>query len=117
MRITDEIKKIDKLVGERIAEARISNGLSRTQLASKIGVTHQQLQKYEKGTNRICIGRLLMLCKAVRKPVSYFVTEEAISMPTLHRRLALEVSRNFMNIKSEAHQVAVATLVKSLAGE
>ena len=69
-------EQIDTAIGQKIHELRISLGLSRQQLAGKIGVTHQQLQKYEKGTNRISAGRLVAIAQALGKSVSYLPTCE-----------------------------------------
>jgi transcriptional regulator with XRE-family HTH domain len=117
-RKNDYIIEVDKYIGERIFSLRLAQGLSRQQLAQVIGVTHQQLQKYEKGTNRISVGRLVMIAKALSKDVSYFYegldTRENEQMVTQHQRMCIEVSRNFMKIESPEHQLAVNTLVKSL---
>ena len=50
---------VDKLVGRNIRVLRLAKGLSQTELADAFGVTFQQLQRYEKGTNRVGSGRLL----------------------------------------------------------
>lgn len=117
-RKTEFTEKIDTMIGIKIHELRISMGLSRQQLAGMIGVTHQQLQKYEKGTNRISAGRLAAISKALKKPVSFFFDDmniETDALPTQHQRMCIEVSRNFMRIKSPVHQNAVNMLVRSLA--
>ncbi len=71
-RKNDYISKVDKLIGERIYSLRLAKGLSRQQLAKAIEVTHQQLQKYEIGLNRIPIGRLILIAKALEKNIDYF---------------------------------------------
>lgn len=112
-------ERIDKIIGNKIRELRIGMGLSRQQLAEQIGVTHQQLQKYEKGTNRISAGRLVAISQALRKTVSFFFEnidtggEEAL--PTQHQRMCIEVSRNFLKIKNPMHQNAINLLVRTLA--
>lgn len=115
-----EITAIDATIGKRIHELRLSMGMSRIQLAEQIGVTHQQLEKYEKGKNRISAGRLLFISNALRKNPSYFfrdIAEDETTMPGTHQRLCIEVSRNFMKIDNPEHRVAVSTLVKSLSGQ
>lgn len=114
----DFIETIDRVIGSRINELRISMGLSRQQLSEQIGVTHQQLQKYEKGINRISAGRLASTAKALQKPISYFfeqVSDGENDLPTKHQRMCIEVSRNFLKIKNPEHQNAINSLVKSLA--
>lgn len=113
-------EQIDVAIGQKIHALRISLGLSRQQLADRIGVTHQQLQKYEKATNRISAGRLAAIAQAVGKPVSYFfedIMEDNHAVPSQHQRMCIEVSRNFMRIKDPMHQNAVNLLVRTLAGE
>ena len=105
---------IDSTVGIKIHELRVINGLSRQQLASEVGVTHQQLQKYEKGVNRVTIGRMVCIAKALNKPLSYFV-DDAVEAPDEHQRMCIEVSRNFLRIKEPANRAAVNHLIKTLA--
>ncbi len=71
-RKNDYISKIDKLIGQKIYSLILAKGLSRQQLAKAIEVTHQQLQKYELGFNRIPIGRLILTAKALEKNIDYF---------------------------------------------
>ncbi|QXK91599.1 helix-turn-helix transcriptional regulator [Neoehrlichia mikurensis] len=56
---------VDQYVGREIKKQRIIRGMSQNQLASKLGITFQQVQKYEKGTNRIVISRLYELTKVL----------------------------------------------------
>ena len=118
-RKNDYIVEVDKYIGGKIYSLRLAQGFSRQQLSQIIGVTHQQLQKYEKGTNRISVGRLVLIAKALSKDISYFYEglESANSEPvvTQHQRMCIEVSRNFMKIENSEHQTAVNTLVKSLS--
>lgn len=118
-RKNDYIVEVDKYIGGRIYSLRLAQGLSRQQLSKIIGVTHQQLQKYEKGTNRISVGRLVLIAKALSKDTSYFYEglEAADSEPvaTQHQRMCIEVSRNFMKIENSEHQTAVNTLIKLLS--
>lgn len=59
----------DLLVGKRIRMLRVERHLSQQKLAEAIGVTFQQVQKYEGGVNRIATGRLLKIAEAFRLPV------------------------------------------------
>ena len=61
---------IDVEVGQRIRIQRNALGLSQTELADQLGVTFQQIQKYEKGVNRVGVGRLTKIAKALRLPVT-----------------------------------------------
>jgi transcriptional regulator with XRE-family HTH domain len=64
--------KIDAFIGQRIRAARITAGLSQTELGEQIGVTFQQVQKYEKGVNRVGGGRMVRIGEALNRPVGWF---------------------------------------------
>jgi transcriptional regulator with XRE-family HTH domain len=63
---------VDVEVGQRIRIQRLQSGLSQTSLAEQLGVTFQQVQKYEKGVNRVGAGRLTKIAKVLGVPVSSF---------------------------------------------
>ncbi|MCC8399340.1 MAG: helix-turn-helix domain-containing protein [Rickettsia endosymbiont of Platyusa sonomae] len=121
-RNNDYISKIDKLIGQKIYSLRLAKGLSRQQLAKTIDVTLQQLQKYETGFNRISIGRLILIAKALEKNIGYFYEglediKNIEPVQTQHQRLCIEVSRNFMKIRNPEYQQAVNALIHSLIKE
>jgi len=62
----------DKHVGRRVRMRRKMLSMSQTKLANALGLTFQQVQKYEKGTNRIGAGRLLQIARVLQVPVSFF---------------------------------------------
>jgi transcriptional regulator with XRE-family HTH domain len=62
--------KVDVEVGARIRELRTTAGLSQTALAEQLGVTFQQVQKYEKGANRVSSGRLTRIAEFLQVPVT-----------------------------------------------
>ena len=122
-----EIDWIDKQIGAKIQELRLASGLSRQHLGDLIAVTHQQLQKYEKGTNRVSAGRLAVIARHLNKPVAYFYEEIGIissndNQPareeidfSQNQRMCIEISRNFMKIKNSQHKDAISSLVKTLS--
>ena len=63
---------IDIHVAARLRMRRMLQGVSQEALAARIGVTFQQIQKYEKGQNRIGASRLFQLAQALSAPVDYF---------------------------------------------
>jgi transcriptional regulator with XRE-family HTH domain len=63
---------IDVHVGARLKSKRIARGLSQAALGTAIGVSFQQVQKYEAGINRLTVGKLLKLTQLLRVPMSYF---------------------------------------------
>ena len=80
-----EADGIDALVGRRIRERRRHLGISQIQLAATIGVSYQQLQKYEHGDNRVAAPRLAAISAALDVPPGYFfvtgVPDETQSRP------------------------------------
>ena len=121
-RQNDYIAQIDKFIGDKIYNLRLGKGLSRQQLAESIGVTHQQLQKYEKGTNRISAGRLVLIATALDQTPEFFYAEFDKDVPapeenTMHQRMCIEVSRNFMKLRNSEHQNAINSLLRSLVKE
>ena len=62
----------NKEIGARIRVARKEGGLTQRQLAEKVGVSFQQIQKYETGKDRIFVERLQQIAQALKVPISYF---------------------------------------------
>jgi transcriptional regulator with XRE-family HTH domain len=62
----------DKHVGSRVCMRRKMLKMSQTELADAVGVTFQQIQKYEKGTNRISASRLQQISRVLQLPISFF---------------------------------------------
>jgi transcriptional regulator with XRE-family HTH domain len=116
----------DEYVGIAMRFRRKQLGLSQTELAKAIGVTFQQVQKYEKGTNRIGAGRLSAVSQALQVPVAYFFqamngsdapkvrsgTLELLRLPG-----ASALLRHYVNIQNLAHRRSVLKLARSLAGQ
>ncbi len=63
---------IDKHVGSRVRMRRMMLGMSQEKLGNSLGLTFQQVQKYEKGTNRIGASRLQQISQILQVPVSFF---------------------------------------------
>lgn len=72
---------IDIHVGQRVRARRKMLGLSQTQLGQELGVTFQQVQKYERGTNRIGSSRLFRMSTTLDVPVAYFFEGAETKMP------------------------------------
>ena len=69
---------VDVEVGHRIRIERLARGLSQTALANQLGVTFQQVQKYEKGVNRVGAGRLTKIAEVLGVPVGTFFAGKEI---------------------------------------
>ena len=69
---------VDIHVGDRVRRRRVLLGLSQEKLGDAVGLTFQQIQKYERGANRISASRLFQFCHILDVPISFFFDE----MPT-----------------------------------
>jgi transcriptional regulator with XRE-family HTH domain len=69
---------IDKHVGSRVRMRRVLVGLSQERLGESLGVTFQQVQKYEKGTNRIGASRLQQISSVLNVPISFFFEDAPV---------------------------------------
>jgi transcriptional regulator with XRE-family HTH domain len=85
----------DKHVGSRVRMRRLILGMSQEKLADQLGLTFQQVQKYEKGTNRISASRLQHVCHILDVPVSFFF--EQAPGPSSHGRSFAEASPAYVN--------------------
>ncbi|MGR4863267.1 helix-turn-helix domain-containing protein [Caulobacter sp. LARHSG274] len=70
--MADMAHPVDLYVGARLRIRRKVLGLSQTQLADALGITFQQVQKYERGANRISASKLYEAARLLQSPVSYF---------------------------------------------
>jgi len=136
--------EVDAIVGQRLRELRMLAGLSQSDLAATIGLTFQQLQKYERGVNRISASKLYLLARHLNVPVSTFfsdlegpsagepalapanagTTEEelgaAIAPATeeapLRSREALVLARHFQRIRDPEVKASLKAFVEVCAG-
>ncbi|WP_345773471.1 helix-turn-helix transcriptional regulator [Azospirillum brasilense] len=120
-------------VGQRLRELRMLAGLSQSDVASALGLTFQQLQKYERGFNRVSASRLFKLAQFFRVPVSVFfegleerhaAQEAGIASPqaeesegTLRSREALMLARYFQNIRDPQIRGAIRELAERCADQ
>jgi transcriptional regulator with XRE-family HTH domain len=80
MSVTKSATAVDKYVGGRVRMRRMMLSMSQEKLGGALGLTFQQVQKYEKGTNRIGASRLQQISHVLQVPVSFFFE----GAPTLH---------------------------------
>jgi len=80
----NHVRAIDRLVGRQLRARRLELGLSQQRLADAIGVTFQQIQKYEHGSNRVVASRLYDLAKILHVTVEYFfaTAEQDLTLAT-----------------------------------
>lgn len=119
---------VDIHVGGRVRLRRSALGLSQDQLGAAIGLSFQQVQKYERGANRIGASRLYEMSKVLQTPIAYFfenldgmgLSEEGDSSyqtdPVVKREL-LELMRAYHQILDPKQRKKVLKLVQALAEE
>ncbi|MDX5393034.1 MAG: helix-turn-helix domain-containing protein [Caulobacteraceae bacterium] len=76
VRELDEIDSVDRAIGARVRARRRSMAMSQSDLAEQLGVSFQQVQKYERGANRISGSTLVAASRALKTSVSWLVGEE-----------------------------------------
>jgi transcriptional regulator with XRE-family HTH domain len=69
--------RVDQLVGGKIRTLRIAQNRTLAELGSELGISHQQLQKYETGTNRLSAGMLSVVAEALRVPIAELFEDES----------------------------------------
>lgn len=114
--------EIDTIVGERIRRRRILTGQTQDQLGDALGVSYQQIQKYETGSNRVSAGRLYLLAEKLDVSPAWFfdglgkTNGEAVEDELMSSsRLAIDCVRNLARIKDEKVRGAIATMIRTLA--
>ncbi len=75
---------LDAMVGARVRMLRVSRGISQTALAERIGVTFQQVQKYEQGANRVGASRLAQIASVLDVSVGEFFESSRVGPPGLN---------------------------------
>lgn len=119
---------IDAHVGEKLRQRRTLLGKSQEALGEDLGLSFQQVQKYERGTNRISASRLFEISMVLGVPVTYFFegmgADRLENKPIadderdpLNRRETLELVRSYYRIQDETVRKRVYALVKALAGD
>ena len=78
---TKAIQGTDIYVGAKIREGRILLGMSQEGLANKLDLTFQQVQNYEKGTNRVSCSRLAVISTVLRQPIPWFFPKQVSTTP------------------------------------
>jgi transcriptional regulator with XRE-family HTH domain len=75
--IARSTKTIDTLLGERLRAVRTEKGLSQAALGEAVGVSFQQIQKYERATNRISASTLFAICQFLGYPIEKMFADQA----------------------------------------
>ena len=111
-------------IGRKIRALRLERGLSQSGLADGIGLTFQQVQKYEKGTNRVSAGRLQRIADILNTPVTFFYggmgahakkrDPRNASLAFLQTKGAIRLIRAYSEIGSRTTKYALVVLAESL---
>ena len=116
--------RVDIEVGRRVRTFRLQKEWSQEKLADQLGLTFQQVQKYEKGTNRIGAGRLQRIANILEIPVADFFTSHkqggvapAEFFKLLDTAAALRLLRAYSRIGEPKLQQAIMRLVESIAAD
>jgi transcriptional regulator with XRE-family HTH domain len=125
------INPVDVYVGARLKIRRNELGLSQNKIGELTGVTFQQIQKYEKGSNRIGSSRLYDFAKILKVPVSYFfdqyeaaygskgyLSDSKVNFDdknSVSEKEVITLIKNFSAIKNPALRKSIITLAKTLS--
>ncbi len=131
--VTKSPNPIDRHVGSRVRMRRMMVSMSQEKLGDRLGLTFQQVQKYEKGTNRIGASRLQQIAAILGVPVAFFFEGAPVgeSTPTgfsetqpasyvtdfLMTSEGLHLNRAFIRIKDPEVRRKVVDLVRAIAGD
>ncbi len=119
---------IDVFVGSRVRLRRLMVGMSQEALADRLGVTFQQVQKYEKGTNRISASRLQAISDVFRVPPSFFFQDDDSAVPAagaghetgdvstfVSSKEGLDLNRAFLKIEDASVRKSIIQLATALS--
>ncbi len=114
---------LDIKVGSKVRALRLERQMSQEKLGDALGLTFQQVQKYEKGTNRISAGRLQRIAAILEVPVSVFFADTKPSsagaeslFDLVDTSSALRLLRAYSRIPSPALKRALTALAEEIAG-
>lgn len=119
---TRKSSPLDAIVGARISMLRVNRGMSQTMLAERIGVTFQQMQRYERGANRVGASRLSQVASVLGVSVRELFESSRAESPGLNSSVrllaepaALQVLKAYVRTTSPRVQLRIAKLVESVA--
>jgi transcriptional regulator with XRE-family HTH domain len=116
-------------IAKRIRALRLKRGISQSELGGSLGITFQQVQKYERGANRISAGRLQRIAEVLQVPVTFFYSgfernrgkpapdSAAIEFDFLQTGDAMRLVRAYSRITDRSVQLHLLRLTESIAGK
>lgn len=119
-------KNVDVIVGKKIRSQRIAMGMSQSLLAERVGVTFQQIQKYESGASSLNVFRISTICQALKVPASFFFDDDISRIgvynfpinsdkdnPVSDREL-LEIAKSVQQVNNPAIRKKIVDLLRSI---
>jgi len=116
---------LDRLIGKRVMMCRRERGLSQAALAEQLGISFQQLQKYEQGQNRITVARLAKIASELDVAIGYFLTGAvALTHSEILQQLEDETAEAFdiydlltafLNIQEDDVRMMIVNLARAAA--
>lgn len=115
-RVTD----IDKHVGEKLKYLRLIRGLSQEKLAEIVEVSIQQIQKYEKGTNRISSGKLYLFAQFLKVPITCFFEKihletQEFDYSAISEREACHFFKAFSTVTDPKAKATILNIIKAVS--
>lgn len=126
-----KVDDVDRMVSQQLKHKRRLLGLSQQEVAEALGVSVQQIQKYERATNRITSGKLYSLGRILRTPVSEFFQqgidlqnassnfaeeqEEYVIEEEIPEKEIANLVRSYLSIKNPQTRKKITELIKSMA--
>src|SRR5450759_3767135 len=119
--------KPDIELGKRIRLRRVEQRISQAELGDQLGVSFQQVQKYEKGVNRVSAARLQQVATALDVPVTFFFDDDGLgkrasdgkreveSLLFTHSAFSLLLLRAYASVKNQTVQRPFVALIESIA--
>ena len=119
--------KYDIELGRRLRLRRVEQKMSQSELADMLGVSFQQVQRYEKGVNRVGASRLQQIATALDVPVTFFFDDDGLgkrasdgkreveSLLFIDSAFSLRLLRAYASVKSQAVQRQFVSLIESIA--
>jgi len=109
---------VDVAVGNRVRELRTRAGMSQTDLGVKLGVSFQQVQKYEKGVNRMGASRLIQICDALEVPITELFDGISSVSEARDRDLVdpetMRIARDIQQVDDDRMKGAIRQLIRAM---
>lgn len=118
--LSEAAQTVDKHVGERVRDRRLERGVTQQELAAAMGISYQQVQKYENGANRISCGRLALLAEALGVEPGFFFEGRPSQRATIElggvSEETVQIARDLGSLADPRVRKSLRSLVRALSG-